>query len=109
MGLLDELKRIARPGEDEDEDETFDDFDTMGTGRLDRTAVREKPAVRQSADLFDSDRSDSRDRRSTKVVNIHTTTQLQVVLVEPENRPARMCPGGFWTFWRGPPTPRRAR
>ena len=84
MGLLDELKRIARPGEDEDEDETFDDFDTMGTGRLDRTAVREKPAVRQSADLFDSDRSDSRDRRSNKVVNIHTTTQLQVVLVKPE-------------------------
>ena len=83
MGLLDELKRIARPGEDEDEDETFDDFDTMGTGRLDRTAVREKPAVRQSADLFDSDRSDSRDRRSNKVVNIHTTTQLQVVLVSP--------------------------
>ncbi len=84
MGLLDELKRIARPGEDEDEDETFDDFDTMGTGRLDRTAVREKPAVRQSADLFDSDRSDSRDRRSNKVVNIHTTTQLQVVLVKPD-------------------------
>ena len=80
MGLLDELKRIARPGEDEDEDETFDEFDTLSTGRLDRTSVREKPAARQES-LFDSDRPE---RRSNKVVNIHTTTQLQVVLVKPE-------------------------
>ena len=83
MGLLDELKRIARPDEEDDEDETFDEFDTMGTGRLDRTAVRERPAVRQDTapSVFESDRSD---RRSNKVVNIHTTTQLQVVLVKPE-------------------------
>ena len=81
MGLLDELKRIARPGEDEDEDEGFDDFDTMGTGRLDRTAVREKPAMRQEASLFEPERGE---RRNNKVVNIHTITQLQVVLVKPE-------------------------
>ncbi len=31
MGLIDELKRIARPYEDEEEDD-FDDFDTMGGG-----------------------------------------------------------------------------
>lgn len=77
MGLMDELKRIARPYEDEDEDEGFDDFDTMGTGRLDRTAVREKASSR-------SDSSYDGDRRSNKVVNIHTTTQLQVVLVKPD-------------------------
>ena len=80
MGLLDELKRIARPGEDEEEDETFDEFDTLNSGRMDRTAMRDKPAVRQES-LFDSDRPE---RRSNKVVNIHTTTQLQVVLVKPE-------------------------
>ena len=75
MGLMDELKRIARPYEDEDE--IFDDdFDAMGTGRLDRTAVREKPVSK--ADSYDGD------RRSNKVVNIHTTTQLQVVLVKPD-------------------------
>ena len=81
MGFLDELKRIARPYEDEDEDEGFDDFDAMGTGRLDRTAVKEKPAPRQeTASLYDTERPE---RRSNKVVNIHTTTQLQVVLVKP--------------------------
>lgn len=81
MGLLDELKRIARPYEDEDEDDTFDDFDN--TGRLDRTLAREKPAPRQqdTLSLFEPERAE---RRSNKVVNIHTTTQLQVVLVKPE-------------------------
>ena len=77
MGLMDELKRIARPYEDEDEDEVFDDFDTMGTGRLDRTAVREKAAPRSESGY-------EGERRSNKVVNIHTTTQLQVVLVKPD-------------------------
>ena len=77
MALMDELKRIARPYEDEEEDDVFDDFDTMGTGRLDRTAVREKAAPRAETGY-------SPDRRSNKVVNIHTTTQLQVVLVKPD-------------------------
>ena len=77
MGLMDELKRIARPYEDEDGDEGFDDFDTMGTGRLDRTAVREKTAPRAETGY-------ETERRSNKVVNIHTTTQLQVVLVKPD-------------------------
>ena len=81
MGLIDEIKRIARPYEDEEEDD-FDDFDTMGSGKLDRTAVKEKTAARAEAvSPFESDRTD---RRSNKVVNIHTTTQLQVVLVKPD-------------------------
>lgn len=81
MGLLDELKRIARPYEDEEED--FDDFDTMGTGKLDRTAIKEKAAARtETVSPFES--SDRVERRSNKVVNIHTTTQLQVVLVKPD-------------------------
>ena len=67
MGLLDELKRIARPYEDEDEDDTFDDFDN--TGRLDRTLAREKPAPRQqdTLSLFEPERAE---RRSNKVVNL---------------------------------------
>jgi len=81
MGLIDELKRIARPYEDE-EDDFEEDYDAMGTGRLDRTAVREKPAPRQQESIsFESERTE---RRSNKVVNIHTTTQLQVVLVKPD-------------------------
>ena len=76
MGILDELRRIARPNEDEEDD--FDAFDTMGTGRLDRSAVRERTAERSDSALATTD------RRSNKVVNIHTPTQLQVVLVKPD-------------------------
>ncbi len=78
MGLLDELKRIAHPYEDEEEDD-FDDFDTMGSGKLDRAVTKEKPTPRaEPLSSFETD------RRSNKVVNIHTTTQLQVVLVKPD-------------------------
>ena len=60
MGIFDELKRLARPYEDEEEqyEEEF-------------TPVNSKESAR---DL----------ERRNKVVNIHTTTQLQVVLVKPE-------------------------
>ncbi len=58
MGLLDELKRLARPySEDEEEFEEF----------IPRREVASAP-----------------ESRNDKVVNIHTTTQLQVVLVKPE-------------------------
>lgn len=75
MNIWDEIKRIARPDEDLVEDE-FDTFDTMGT------AVREKaPARTETAPVYTPERTE---RRSNKVVNIHTTTQLQVVLVKPD-------------------------
>ena len=60
MGLLDELKRLTRPYQ-EDEDE-LEDF----------IPRRESAAPVSSG------------ARQEKVVNIHTTTQLQVVLVKPE-------------------------
>ena len=88
MGLLDELKRIARPYEDEEDDSFDDDFDAMGTGRLDRTGVKDaKPAPRQqeTGSVYADERAERTDRRGgNKVVNIHTTTQLQVVLVKPD-------------------------
>ena len=61
MSFIDELKRLARPYEDEEQFE--DDFTPVSP----KETVREQP-----------------ERRSNKVVNIHTTTQLQVVLVKPE-------------------------
>ena len=67
MSLIDELKRLARPYEDEDEDDYEEDFTPVSS------SVKEAPR----------DRSRDDDRRSNKVVNIHTTTQLQVVLVSP--------------------------
>ena len=79
MGLMDELKKIIHPYDDEDYDYE-DDF--------------EEPAKENSRSLFEDRRDDRReDRRSderrnedrhNKVVNIHATTQLKVVLVKPE-------------------------
>lgn len=74
MGFMDELKRLARPYEDEEEDE-FDDFEEP-VSRSERG--REK--IKETAGTFPADN----ERRNNKVVNIHTTTQLQVVLVKPE-------------------------
>ena len=64
MSFIDELKRLARPYEDEEEDDFEDEFDST----VPRSGMP---------------RSNELERRN-KVVNIHTTTQLQVVLVKPE-------------------------
>ena len=75
MSLFDELKRLARPYEDEEDDEYEEDFTPVNN-------VREIPRERDRVDR-DRDRDRDIERRSNKVVNIHTTTQLQVVLVSP--------------------------
>ncbi len=78
MGFLDELKRLAKPYSDDEDD--FDSFDE-GTAAPVRTRSADadgEPAVstRRTAS--------SAAERSNKVVNIHTTAQLQVVLVKPD-------------------------
>ena len=77
MGFIDELKRLARPYEDEEDD--FDDFEPVGRGSVVREKARDREAT---SSVYDQDASV--DRRNNKVVNIHTTTQLQVVLVKPD-------------------------
>ena len=74
MGLIDDLKKWAHPYEDEDEEyeDDFSDLDSRDTG-----AFAEERRSR------DRDRDREEDRRN-KVVNIHATTQLKVVLVKPE-------------------------
>ena len=71
MGFMDEVKKILHPYDDEDYDyeEEFEE-----------TAKAEsKPA------LFDDRREERKNEdRHNKVVNIHATTQLKVVLVKPE-------------------------
>ena len=66
MSLLDELKKWTHPYEDEDEE--YDDFE-------------ETP---RKEGAFDDRRSARSEERHNKVVNIHATTQLKVVLVKPE-------------------------
>ena len=73
MGIFDDLKKWAHPYEDEDE-EYEDDFPDLA-GRGDSAAFSERG--------LGSMRSKEEERRN-KVVNIHATTQLKVVLVKPE-------------------------
>ena len=69
MSLFDEFKKIIRPANDEDEDfEPFDKTDNLFDDEYVRPE-RERPVI---------------DSRRGKVVNIHATTQLKVVLVKPE-------------------------
>ena len=74
MSLMDEFKKIIHPYDDEDYDyeEEEQQFPTQRSGRDSHD------------DRRDDRRSASDDRRSSKVVNIHATTQLKVVLVKPE-------------------------
>ena len=70
MSLFDEFKKIIHPYDDED------DYDED----------LPEPRARETAPTYFDDRREERraeDRRN-KVVNIHATTQLKVVLVKPE-------------------------
>ena len=63
MGFMDEFKKWARLDVDDDEDEEFEDFAPARAEREEKIP----------------------EKRNNKVVNIHTTTQLQVVLVKPDS------------------------
>ena len=76
MGFMDELKRLARPYEDEDEGD-FDEFQPV-------ERVSAEPRRERRAERGDNGYAPEQERRGNKVVNIHTTTQLQVVLVKPD-------------------------
>lgn len=64
MGFMDEFKKWARLDVDDEEDEEYEDF-----------------VPSRNTERFDDM---SGEKRNNQVVNIHTTTQLQVVLVKPE-------------------------
>ena len=64
MSFIDELKKLTRPYDDEDEE--LEEFEEI-----------------PRRDTFEDRRNKDADRRN-KVVNIHATTQLKVVLVKPE-------------------------
>ena len=89
MGFMDELKKLAKPySEDDDDFDEFDDEPKKSTSRPSRSSAAPAPAPSFSSfdDLDDSSAS-SASRRTpggSKVVNIHTTAQMQVVLVKPD-------------------------
>ena len=89
MGFLDELKKLTKPYDDEEE---FFGGDVPGGEDDDPTIVaprasseqrqeRRNPFDDTDAPLFD-ERAPA--KKENKVVNIHTTTAVQVVLSKPE-------------------------
>ena len=65
MSFMDELKKIIHPYDDEDDYEYEEEFP--------------QPKAKESS-VFE----DRKEERRNKVVNIHATTQLKVVLVKPD-------------------------
>ena len=85
MGFLDELKRLTHPYEDEMEDDYDEDEDVYEDEEEPEDVEptpppREEPSRRREREYQEPARRNS----GGKVVNIHATTQLQVVLVKPE-------------------------
>ena len=84
MGFMDDLKKLAKPySEDEDDFDEFDD--DVRPSRASRNSAAAAPA-RESFDTSydDAPASTRRTPGGSKVVNIHTTAQMQVVLVKPD-------------------------
>ncbi len=96
MGLFDEIKRWTKPYDDEDDDYDYDEeITSRPSERTSPPQTPIQPAARSQAQSvprgssFSSARSssfdfDDKQERRNKVVNIHATTQLQVILVKPE-------------------------
>ena len=85
MGFLDKIKEIVSESDEDD----FDDFyeeDNSGTSIGLAPPVRDRGSRREREEKEErySERPRMRRHDNDKVVNIHTTTQLQVVLVKPE-------------------------
>jgi cell division inhibitor SepF len=74
VGIFSELKKITRPYDDEDE---FDDFQPIKQEDL-PPAPKTTTQARSSYGGFEEQRGGNR------VVKVHATAQLQVVLVKPE-------------------------
>lgn len=73
MGLFSEFKRLAQPYDDDDELQSYTPAPARNAAQR-SSGLKPDPAAFAAAD----------DKKTNKVLNIHTTTQLQVVLVKPE-------------------------
>lgn len=97
MGLMDELKKLARPyAEDEDDfdDEYEDEYDDEGAEDEAADAPEEEEAARpaRSARTSRPERAPKQERTAARpaaggannIVNLRTSNNLQVILVKPE-------------------------
>lgn len=87
MGFLDKIKDIVSDNDEDDFDDFYDNESSSSIGLeppvRERSAKREKSHRAESEERY-AERPRMRRHESDKVVNIHTTAQLQVVLVKPE-------------------------
>ena len=89
MGFLDELKKLTKPYDEDDEDffgdeeeDELEDEPTIVAPRTERSERRSAPRTEFSVSSdFDSRPAAKKDN---KVMSIHTTTAVQVVLSKPE-------------------------
>lgn len=88
MGFFDKIKDIVSDSDDDDFDDFYDNNDDSGSFGIEppreRTSRRERAQDRAEREERYTERPRMRRHDNDKVVNIHTTTQLQVVLVKPE-------------------------
>lgn len=87
MGFFDKIKDIVSDNDEDDFDDFYDEDVSSSIGL--EPPVRERAPRRERAPKAEreeryTERPRMRRHDSDKVVNIHTTTQLQVVLVKPE-------------------------
>lgn len=89
MGFMDKIKNIINVPE-EDYYEDIDDEEIVSYGSNHGGSRNNSPAERAAASadarqrVYASGNSNNSGNNGNKVVNIHTTAQLQVVLVKPE-------------------------
>lgn len=81
MGIMDELKKLTRPYSEEDED--FDDYEDEEEETAAPAAAPATPAPKRSTTFSDTGRA-TPTRGGSKVVNLNSTAQLQVILVKPD-------------------------
>ena len=83
MGFLDEIKRLTHPYEDEMEDD-YDEDEELYEDEDDEDVPPPPPPVREEAPRRRERQMPPRQQpASDNVMNIHGTSQLQVVLVKP--------------------------
>ena len=84
MGFLDELKRLTQPYEDEMEDDYDEDEDVYEDEDEPEERNQTPPPREREEPRRREYQEPPRRNNGGKVVNIHATTQLQVVLVKPD-------------------------
>lgn len=84
MGFFDKIKEIVTESDEDDFDDFYEDDNNSSIGLA--PPIRDKFSRREPSEKAErfSERPRIKRHDNDKVVNIHTTAQLQVVLVKPE-------------------------